>query len=561
MDGLHRISARIKFPALLMSLIVIIALMIGAFPFNLPDQARASSFTPVFGTLQSDPAHASEIYSKGVRLAHVALSWRQYEPTEGSFSSTYISSVQQKLTTFRQNNLSIVLDLGVQYPPDWIFTYPNSRYIDQYGDAYIPNETGKNVANTVFNQTLRDKQAAYVQRVFSDLGSNFYAVRLGGGWYGELNYPSNSYNSHTNCYWAFDNIAQGKATGLPAGMSVDPVIGWIPGAPSTNHASASSFANWYMDSLKNYHDWQIRTVRAYYSGKLAMLYPSWGVRPGQLSAAINVDLNGSTSAEVNGEVQRGFDFARYVAGITDPNVIVYTTWIDANYGNDASTNPADWTPAHYLSSLASTNPLHLSVWGENTGRNSYTDMQRSFQKMSAYGLIGLMWAFEPDLYTTTYATLDQYAGLISQYAPTSTSTPPPTSTPTATSTLPPTSTSTPTSTLPPAPTFTSTLPPTSTPTATPAPGDTIPPVVSISQPVNGSTVNGTITIAAQATDNVAVKSVQIVIDNVQKSVCSTGSCSYRWNTKKVTPGSHTIQAIAQDNTGNISSPAQLVVYK
>jgi hypothetical protein len=74
-------------------------------------------------------------------------------------------------------------------------------------------------------------------------------------------------------------------------------------------------------------------------------------------------------------------------------------------------------------------------------------------------------------------------------------------------------------------------------------------------------VNGVVTVSAQATDNAGVKSVQILIDNVQKAVCSTGSCSYRWNTKKASPGSHTIQAVAVDYAGNVSSPAQTVVNK
>ena len=57
-----------------------------------------------------------------------------------------------------------------------------------------------------------------------------------------------------------------------------------------------------------------------------MMYPSWGIRPGQIDAAVADQLAGKTSAEVNGELPRGFDFARFIHGITDPDVIVYCTW-------------------------------------------------------------------------------------------------------------------------------------------------------------------------------------------------------------------------------------------
>ena len=69
------------------------------------------------------------------------------------------------------------------------------RYVDQYGDVYAPLETGKKIANMVFVQKMRDKQKAYLQRLFATLGTDFYGVRLGGGWYGELNYPEATYGT------------------------------------------------------------------------------------------------------------------------------------------------------------------------------------------------------------------------------------------------------------------------------------------------------------------------------------------------------------------------------
>jgi hypothetical protein len=366
-----------------------------------------------YGVLQSQSQYYASDWKAGIRVRALEIGWDLYEPQDGVWNPNYI---QQKKAEYQQmidSGFQVVLDFGMQYPPSWIFQYPNSRFVNQYGDAYI-GRPAENGVNAVFNQVMRDRQARYVRQVLADLGANFYAVRLGWGYFGELNYPAATYNGHTNSYWAYDAISQGQAAGLPAGMRPSPVRGWTPGTPSANHADAAAFINWYLDSMKNYHDWQIATVRSVYPGKLMMLYPSWGIRPGQLDAAIAVDLKGSTSPEINGEVQRGFDYARYVGGIADSNVVVYGTWLNASNSGDSSSDPVQWSPIHYLAWLAANNPYHLGVWGENAGRNSYTDMQRCFQQVQAYGLGGIMWAFEPDLYSNQFATIDQYAALIGQ---------------------------------------------------------------------------------------------------------------------------------------------------
>jgi hypothetical protein len=368
----------------------------------------------VYGTLQSSTSRISTNKDAGVNLVTLSIHWDRFEPAEGQLDTAYIASIKDQISQYRNAGMQIILGTGIHHPPSWLFNYPYSRYIDQYGDVYAPGLSGKNIANMIFNQNMRDKQETYLNRVFTQLGTDFYAVRLGGGWYGELNYPDNNYNNHSNAYWAYDQIAQGNATGLPSSMTKAPITGWRPGSTSVNHDAARSFANWYMASLQNYHDWQITTVRKLYPGKLLMLYPSWGIRPGQLDAAIAVDLNGSTSAEINGEVSRGFDYARYVGGITDPNVVVYSTWLNADDSNDGSTNPAIWSPIHYLASLANSNPVQPKVFGENTGADTAADMTRSFNQMRKYNLLGIVWAFEPELYSGTYASITDYKNAIAQ---------------------------------------------------------------------------------------------------------------------------------------------------
>ena len=80
--------------------------------------------------------------------------------------------------------------------------------------------------------------------------------------------------------------------------------------------------------------------------------------------------------------------------------------------------------------------------------------------------------------------------------------------------------------------------------------DTTPPVVTITSPTNGATVNTKTTIKVTATDNVGVKSLTLSVDGSVVATTNTGSLSYNWNTRKVTSGSHTISATAKDAAGN-----------
>lgn len=363
---------------------------------------KLDSAHPIIGTLESDPAHNDTTNKAGARAVVVGVSWDRFEPREGVFDAGYLADLQKKIGLFRAGGKWVVLDLGIQYPPAWIFNDASSHFVNQYGHAFVPAQgAGDCGVNLVFSAEMRTKLGAYIHALFADIGNDFYAVRLGGGRYGELGFPGSSLGDDKNCYWAFDSIAQGSSPGLPDGTRACPVAGWKPGMVSSDHAAARSFLDWYMASMQNYHDWQIQEVRRYFSGPLFMLYPSiGGLRPGQLEAAIQDDCAGGTQAEKTGEVGRGYDTARFVAGITDPSVVVYSTWIDGFDGcDDASTNPAHWNPAHFLSSLASAHQPPLPCGGENTGHpDTLANMQLTFERLRDDHLCVMFWAFEPGLF-------------------------------------------------------------------------------------------------------------------------------------------------------------------
>jgi hypothetical protein len=80
------------------------------------------------------------------------------------------------------------------------------------------------------------------------------------------------------------------------------------------------------------------------------------------------------------------------------------------------------------------------------------------------------------------------------------------------------------------------------------------PVVTISSPKNGSTVSGTVTITASASDNTKVMGVQFLVDGKDVGSEDTSSpYSLAWTSKGVANGTHTIGAIARDAAGNRSA--------
>lgn len=92
-----------------------------------------------------------------------------------------------------------------------------------------------------------------------------------------------------------------------------------------------------------------------------------------------------------------------------------------------------------------------------------------------------------------------------------------------------------------------------------APADTTAPTVSIAAPAAGSTVSGTITVSATASDNVGVAGVQFKIDGSNAGAEDTSSpYSISLNTASFTNGSHTLTAVARDAAGNKTTSAAVV---
>ena len=91
-------------------------------------------------------------------------------------------------------------------------------------------------------------------------------------------------------------------------------------------------------------------------------------------------------------------------------------------------------------------------------------------------------------------------------------------------------------------------------------GDNTPPTVSITSPSNNATVSGTIVVTASASDNVAVASVQFQVDNANVgSAVSSAPYNYSLDTTTVSNGTHTLNAVAVDTSGNSAKSAAINV--
>ena len=90
--------------------------------------------------------------------------------------------------------------------------------------------------------------------------------------------------------------------------------------------------------------------------------------------------------------------------------------------------------------------------------------------------------------------------------------------------------------------------------------DTTPPTVSITSPAAGASVSGTISVSANASDNVGVVGVQFKLDGANiGSEDLSSPYSISWSTTGSPNGSHTLTAVARDAAGNSTTSAAVVV--
>ena len=85
----------------------------------------------------------------------------------------------------------------------------------------------------------------------------------------------------------------------------------------------------------------------------------------------------------------------------------------------------------------------------------------------------------------------------------------------------------------------------------PSTPDTEAPSAAVTAPTPGTTVSGTVTVSATATDNIGVAGVQFTLNDANLgNEDTTSPFSIQWNTTGLAPGSYTLKARARDAAGN-----------
>jgi hypothetical protein len=303
----------------------------------------------------------------GITRATLAASWAELQPAPGPLNRAAVTALRAGSAQLSEQGFAVSLDLGLQYPPPWVFGLdPATRFVDQNGNVYHAG-TGSDVPDAVFDPLVRRAQADYLRLLATALGSERLAdVRAGGLVRGELSYPPTGTAGH---WWAFDAHARASA----------PLPGWRPGAVSS--AQAGRILDWWDSALLGYARWQLGVVRAAFGTPVEVLLPSWGMRPGWAGSAERRGLAGGSDT-----VEAGLDWAAQVTALEASGATFVVTWLDAPA---SGTSPDTEPPVAYLAGLTARASGGLA--GENTGGGGPAAVALSVARARAYRLRWVDW--------------------------------------------------------------------------------------------------------------------------------------------------------------------------
>jgi hypothetical protein len=334
----------------------------------------------IYGTLATQADTAAIEVQAGVTMAMFELSWASFEPRPGVVSASYLATTKSYLRAYQAAGQRVTLGLGLHYPPSWIFSRPDSTYVDQNGAASTE-------ADFVFGQAVRSAAAAYLSLVAANLPlTDFWAIRLTSGGDGEMLYPPGG------TYWAFNQAAL-TGTGLALGMTPNPYPNWRPGRPGLAPAQIDRWVNWYVGGLANVTAWQMRTLSELgFTGYYQTVTPGSGTRPGELTEDEQQNLSDTETTGV------GAVWDRYYSMLPDKtNVMAYISSVADRSGGDDCGQPTDisvplvsaemdcWSATRWIARI--TRSCGLAVGGENPGYGLPDSLNFHYTNASATGMM------------------------------------------------------------------------------------------------------------------------------------------------------------------------------
>lgn len=367
-----RVTALLLFLATLLLLLPLSTATALPLPAHGPGEA-------LFGVINDEGGHYDDEWARGVRATTLELHWFLYEPQEGVYDAAYASHKQDVLASLVAQGWHVQLVPGIQYTPDWVFeTYPDMRYVNQYGEAYIPQRRSFRAINAPFNPQARELIAGYVARIFQDFeAAHFDSVRVGGGVQGELRYPPPDWNDRHNSYWAFDDHAQ---TPSESGIPQD-IVGWRPGLdPNPGSIGHDQLiVNPGFELTHNVFaipgwspDYEI-------SAALTTMDPQQGARALQVTVG---PAQGRIHQYVRVQANTAYEFGGWLRADGDGRARIFFTQIDA--GNDVVTGDVHgqiessgtaWTAgAGTLTTTAETRFLKVEMDGSETGTFTFDEL-------------------------------------------------------------------------------------------------------------------------------------------------------------------------------------------
>jgi hypothetical protein len=361
----------VRIVSLLVAMLTVVTQTVGAQP--------SPSRPVLLGILEPDGAHYAAERSLGIDVVTLQVGWDLVEPAPDHFDTTYVRSFLARVEAARAAGMSVVLDPGLQYAPDWVMDLDaSSRFEDQYGDRFGgPAGSGNAVPNAVTDPLARDALASYLHWLGRRVPARLlYAVRAGGGPTGELRYPPADFDGHSDCYWAYD----------PDTQAASPVPGWRPGTGTA--AEARDFIDAYNEDLATYSAWFSKQLSSSFPGVAQLLMlPGWGQRPGYVAAAVPTLLTQGSP-----ELNLGTDWPLQLADAPYPQLtIAYTTWLDAPSAG-ATLQLED--PATYLASLAT----GFRTGGENTGGGGVANLRLGLARARTLGFSLVDWMQESQIF-------------------------------------------------------------------------------------------------------------------------------------------------------------------
>jgi hypothetical protein len=318
----------------------------------------AAAGVPVFAVIDSTgtltAAQLTQLTAAGITRIVVQAFWVDLQPTgPGAIDAGGLAAFTTYFDRVIAAGLIPIVEHALHLPPDWVKTTVEP-FTDQNGTVLTGAATGADIRNWFATQTGRDAVHQFLTAFTAALGPARVAsvdrVKLGGGTYGELQYPLGG------SFWGFGPSMQ-TGTGLADDVTACPVPGYQP--HSGDDGKDVAFVNWYLDVILAWELFLLQALKdAGWACPLHVMCPSDGIRADQNRA----DDGWWTNAAF------GVDYTRVVGSIKrDPQVWVWSTWINGPPTVSPPVVDTDQPAWASLWAAAALRGKTADIWGENTG--------------------------------------------------------------------------------------------------------------------------------------------------------------------------------------------------